>query len=73
MIAIIAAALPIVLQLVGWFLGKSAASDQMKKKYLELVAQFESESGTSIRLGDSARLQLDKLKEEFKKDATPLK
>lgn len=71
MIALIASALPLVLQIVGWFLGRSAASDQVKKKYLELIAQYESENGTPVRLGESARLQLEKIKEELKKDATP--
>lgn len=70
MISLITSALPLVLQIVGWFLGKSASSDQMKKKYLELIAQYESDTGVSVRLGESVRTQLEKLKEELKDDET---
>ncbi len=68
MIALFASVLPLVLQIVGFFIGKSAASDAVKTKFLELVAQYESEGGTPVRLGDSAKLQLEKIKQELAKD-----
>jgi hypothetical protein len=66
MISLLGSALPVVLQIVGWFLGKSAASDEIKKKFLEFVSSYESGTGNAVRLGDSARDQLQKLKEELK-------
>ena len=63
--------LPLVLQLVGFFLGKSAASDQMKLKFLELVKQYESETGTAVKLADSARAQLEALKAELDDNTKP--
>ncbi len=65
MIALIAGILPLALQILGFFLGKSAASDKVKQKYLELVGMVESDLGVSVRLGDSARSQLEALKKEI--------
>jgi hypothetical protein len=71
MVALFTGLLPIVLQVVSWFLGRSAASDEMKKKFLILVKQYESETGNAVKLADSARAQLELLKAELNGDITP--
>ena len=42
--AIISALLPLAIQLVGWFLNRSAASAETKKRYLEWVRLFGQET-----------------------------
>lgn len=64
MTGIISGLLPIALQIVGWILGRSAASEEMKQKFIELVSQYESETGNPVRLSDSARAQLERLKKD---------
>ena len=64
-LGLLTALAPIALQLIGWFLGKSAASDKAKQQFLDLVHTIESETGEAVKLSDSAKLQMQKLKDSL--------
>ena len=64
-LGLLTAIMPIALQLIGFFLGKSAASDKMKQQFLDLVHSIENETGESVKLSDSAKRQMQRLKDSL--------
>jgi hypothetical protein len=61
MIAIITAALPIVLQIIGWFITRAQVSQEAKEVFFDFVKKAARDTG-SVKLMEYGDKQLDWMK-----------
>lgn len=57
------AILPTILRIVGYFLNKNSANNEMMKKFYEFTEAFDREYLNSVKLKKSYEEQLKKLRE----------
>lgn len=67
MASIIAAAIPVIFQIIGWLIEKSNASKEQKESYLAFISAYNKMGNASKKQYDDINSQLDDFNE---KDST---